>query len=1477
MYFIHVRALSPDAVNHITNKIMLDKIIYFSIKNKLIIGVLTIALVFWGLWSATKLPIDAVPDITNNQVQIITASPSLAAQEVERLITFPVEIAMSNIPGLIEVRSISRFGLSVVTVVFTDETDIYWARQQVHEHLQEAIDQIPQGVGIPAMGPVSSGLGEIYQYVLHPEKGYEDKYTAMELRTIQDWIVRRQLLGTKGVADISSMGGFVKQYEIAINPDMLRSMNISIGEVFTAIEKNNQNTGGAYIDKQPNAWFIRTEGLATTIDDIENIVVKNTLNGTPVLIKNVAAVNFGHAVRYGAMTRNNEGEVVGGVVLMLKGENSNEVIANVNARIEQIRKTLPEGVELEAFLDRTHLVNRAITTVSKNLLEGALIVIFVLVVFLGNFRAGIVVASVIPLAMLFALSMMKLFGVSGNLMSLGAIDFGLIVDGAVIIVEATLHHIGGKKFTHKLTQTQLDKEVYESASKIRNSAAFGEIIILIVYLPILALVGIEGKMFKPMAQTVVFAILGAFILSLTYVPMMSALLLSKQPNHKRNISDRLMDFFHRIYTPAIHFAIKQKTAVLGVSAGLFLLSLVLFIRMGGEFIPSLDEGDFALETRVLTGSSLMETVNASLQAGEILTTQFPDEVQQVVSKIGAGEIPTDPMPVEAADLMVILKAKDQWTRASDKDELANKMQEALAVIPGATFGFQQPIQMRFNELMTGVKQDVAIKIYGENLDELTLLSKKLGKLVQPVQGVKDLYIEEVTGLPQIVISFDRKKVAQFGLSIEEMNTVVSSAFAGQSAGLIFEEEKRFDVVVRLNETNRKSIDDVRNLYVTTAKGQQIPLSQVADVEFKNGPNQIQRDDTKRRITVAFNVRGRDVESIVSEIQAKVNAELVFPTGYYATYGGQFKNLVEAKERLSIAVPIAMILIFILLYFTFNSIKQSILIFTAIPLSAIGGVIALWLRDMPFSISAGVGFIALFGVAVLNGIVLIGEFNNLKKSGITNLKDIIMKGTETRLRPVLMTATVASLGFLPMALSHGSGAEVQKPLATVVIGGLLSATLLTLLVLPILYMLSENGFRFKLSKVAAVFLPIVCVLALPNITQAQQARELSLEEAINMGIQNNNAVKSAQFGIDYNTHLRGTASAIGKTNAAVMYGQYNSYYNDNNFTLTQSIPFPTSMHTQAQYFNATIKQAELNKQATENELRLQIKTSYYALQYAKAKGVFLKKQDSLYVLVLKSAELRLKTGETNVLEKATAESQLYEIRASIEQNTADMRIFENQLQTLLNSNEIITTKGLSLDKKSLAMLSDSTAIQNNPALRYFGQQIKVSEASKKIEQAQLLPDFNVGYFNQSLYGIENYKNPAEFSDHNTRFQGVSVGVSFPLWIKPQLSKIKASETYINMAQSEYDLYVKNLEGQYYQAFQTYLKYQKSLEYYEKNALPIAETIMKTALKNYYSGNIGYIELSQGLSRTLTVQTSYLLVLQQYNQSIINIEFLIGNND
>ncbi len=1005
---------------------MLQHIIRFSVRNKLIIGLFTLALVLMGVYSATQLPIDAVPDITNNQVQVITVSPSLAAPEIERLITFPIEQANSNIPGIIEIRSFSRFGLSLVTIVFNDETDVYWARQQVTERLQQVRTQIPPDAGNPELAPVTTGLGEIFQYAVRPKKGYEQKYTAVELRTIQDWVVRRQLLGTPGVADVSSFGGYLKQYEVAVNPSKLQSLQVTIGDVFTALQQNNQNTGGSYIEKGPNILFIRSEGLAGNLEDISKIIVKNTATGMPVLVKDIAEVRIGHANRYGAMCFNDEGEVAGAIVMMLKGQNSSKVIKAVKERITQIEKNLPEGVKIEPFLDRTKMVNNAISTVEKNLLEGALIVVFILVLFLGNVRAGLIVASVIPLAMLFAIILMNLFGVSGNLMSLGALDFGLIIDGAVIIVEAVMHRLYYHKtaaVTQVLAQETMNKTVEESAGKMMGSAVFGQIIILIVYLPILSLVGIEGKMFKPMAQTVSFALIGAFILSLTYVPMIASLALSKRIKHKATWADTMMEWLQKKYQPALLNALKYPKTIVSISVGLFIAAMIVMGFMGGEFIPKLEEGDFAIDTRVLTGSSLTTTIDATQKTAGILLKNFP-EVEKVVTKIGSGEIPTDPMPVDAADMMVILKDKKEWTSAKTFDELANKMSIALQQVPGITAGFQYPVQMRFNELMTGARQDVVCKIFGEDLDTLAAYSKKLGDIISTVKGAKDLYVETVTGLPQIVINYNRDAIALFRLTIGDVNKIVRTAFAGESAGMIYENERRFDLVVRIQSNLRKDLPDVQNLLIPTPSGKQVPLNQLATVEIKEGPNQIQREDAKRRIIVGFNVRGVDVQTIVKELQIKVDEKIKFPPGYFVKYGGQFQNLVEAKARLSVAVPLALFLILLMLYFAFGSVKYGLLIFSAIPLSAIGGIFALMTRGMPFSISAGVGFIALFGVAVLNGIVLIAEFNRLKAEGIADIKQVVLQGTRIRLRPVLMTAAVASLGFLPMALSNGAGAEVS---------------------------------------------------------------------------------------------------------------------------------------------------------------------------------------------------------------------------------------------------------------------------------------------------------------------------------------------------------------------------------------------------------------------------------------------------------------------
>jgi len=1458
---------------------MLNNIIRYAITHKLVIGLLTLGLIVVGVYSLKQLPVDAVPDITNNQVQVITASPTLAAQEVERLITFPIEITMATIPQIEEIRSFSRFGLSVVTIVFEENVDVYWARQQVNERLAEAQAKIPEGVGKPGIAPLTTGLGEIYQYVITTKEGYEKEYDARELRTIQDWVIRRQLLGTPGIADVSSFGGYLKQYEIAIRPERLNAMNISISEIFDALAANNQNTGGAYIEKNDKALFIRSEGLVGNLDDIRNILIRQNPNGIPVLISDVAKVQIGNAIRYGASTRNGQGEVVSAIVMMLKGANSAEVIRDVKEKIATIRKTLPVGVVIEPFLDRTKLVNNAIGTVTTNLVEGALIVIFILLLLLGNWRAGLITASVIPLALLFAFSMMHLFGVSANLMSLGAIDFGLIVDGAVIIVEATLFHLGKLKLGRKLTQQEMDAQVLSSASKMMNSAAFGQIIILIVYLPILALAGTEGKMFGPMAQTVSFAILGAFLLSLTYIPMMSALVLSKNPEHKKNISDKIMTFFYKLYEPIIHWAMRTRIVVLTATGGLFVVAYIIFSNLGGEFIPTLEEGDFAVETRVMTGSSLNNTMKATTKAERILLAKFP-EVLQVVSKIGSGEIPTDPMPVEAADLMIILKDKSQWESASNREELANKMAEALEEIPGVTFGFQQPIQMRFNELMSGVRQDVAIKIYGEDLAQLSAYAKQIGNLAGTVEGAVDLYIEEVTGVPQIVINYNRGQLAKYGLNIKSVNNAIQAAFAGASTGLVYEGEKQFDLVVRLEGSNRTDLADVQNMTVNGSNGQEIPLQQLAEVSIKDGPYQIQRDNTRRRIIVAFNVRNRDVESIVDEIRGKVEAQVRLEPGYSVSYGGQFENLVDARQRLTIAVPLALLLIFILLYFTFGSLKQSVLIFTAIPLSAIGGVFALWLRDLPFSISAGVGFIALFGVAVLNGIVLIAEFNRLKVDGVTDIFQRIYQGTHTRLRPVILTASVASLGFLPMALSQTSGAEVQRPLATVVIGGLITATFLTLVVLPILYYYFEKGTKMKLNKTAMLIGGILS-LGIPNLN-AQTASEKvyqNLEEVIEVALKNNPDLKAARLQTEQYQALKGASSDIPKTDFGLEYGQTNSDFdNDSRFSISQTIAFPTLYGQQNKLAKAKIKSGELNHVVVQNELLTQVKSAYYQLWYLKDKEKLLQQQDSIYERFAYAANLKFKTGESNALEQATANAELADLEILIQENASAIETVQLQLQNLMNVTFPIHILVGDLETKPPIYsegIQDSTALADNPLLGYYEQQLEIAKREKSVAVAKTLPDITLGYFNQSFNGPgQTMSGDGAVFDSGDRFTGVQVGLSIPLWAKPHSAKIKAADIYT----MEREAVLKSVENQTLTRLKTLVqeleKTKNNLLSYKEKGLPQAKLLLKQSQRGFKEGAIGYVEYVQGLNRALDIQDKYLAFINAYNQKLIEIENLIA---
>ncbi|MBS1535231.1 MAG: CusA/CzcA family heavy metal efflux RND transporter [Bacteroidetes bacterium] len=1447
---------------------MLNKIIEFSVRNKLIIGLMLITLIGYGSYQATQLPIDAVPDITNNQVQVITVAPSFGATDIERLVTFPIEQANSNIPGTLEIRSFSRFGLSLVTIVFDDDTDVYWARQQVAERLQKVQTEIPAGIGTPELGPVSSGLGEIYQYVVRPQKGFESQYDATELRTLQDWVVRRQLLGVQGVAEVSSFGGKLKQYEIAVNPNKLNALGLTISDVFTAVEANNQNTGGAYIEKGGTSLFIRSEGLIGSVEDINNIRITPRAGNGPIFLRDVAEVRIGNATRYGAMCYNDQGEVSGAVVMMLKGANSSQVIKNVKERIAQIQKTLPKGVVIEPFLDRTKMVNNAIGTVEKNLLEGALIVVFVLVLFLGNFRAGLLVASVIPLAMLFAIIMMNLFGVSGNLMSLGALDFGLIVDGAVIIVEAVMHQLThSKKFVHinQLDQNQMDQEVKTSAGKMMNSAVFGQIIILIVYLPIFTLEGIEGKMFIPMAQTVAFALLGAFILSLTYIPMMSSVFLSKKIQHEPNKSDLIMAKIERHYQHYLQMALNHSKAILATVIGLFVLAVGILTMLGGEFIPALEEGDFAVDTRVLTGSNLNTTIESTQKAAHILKSRFP-EVEKVVCKIGSGEVPTDPMPMEASDMMVILKDKSEWTSAKTFNELSEKMSQALTDVPGITAGFQYPVQMRFNELMTGARQDVVCKIFGENLDTLSTYAQKLGKIVSTVQGAQNLYVESVTGMPQIIIQYNRSTIAQYGLSIEEINRAVHTAFAGQSTGLVFEGEKRFDLVVRLGSEQRQNLEDVQNLLIATASGTQIPLSQLARVSIENGPNQIQREDAKRRIIVGFNVRGRDVQSIVAELQSKVDKKLSLPAGYYVTYGGAFENLNKAKARLMIAVPVSLILIFLLLFFAFKSVRQGLLIYSAIPLSAIGGIIFLALRGMPFSISAGVGFIALFGVAVLNGIVLIAEFNQLKSEGMKDLHRIVLMGTKVRLRPVLMTAFVASLGFLPMALSNGAGAEVQRPLATVVIGGLMIATFLTLFVLPILYVLFEAKSEQKSGKVNVSAI-IVFLILLPNLSPAQ-SQKINLEQSIELALKNNSSVKLERLRADYQQKLIKTSTNLPMTNISGEYGQINSYYNDNRLSIAQSLSFPTVYNRQKKYYTEASKLATIKVQAREARLKKEVTETFYGWLFWHEKEQLLLKSDSLFAAFERKSELRFKKGESNVLEKATAQTQ----RGSIQMQLSEVRREKDRMlqefDWLLCTDTIYIPTPTQL-KISNTVVLDSLGWQNHTEVQWAQQQKATEQAATRVEKSKLLPELTFGYNNMTMQGTGSNN---VLYDRNTRFQSGQIGLGIPLLGGAGRARVAAAKIQERIADQQYESEKVLWLKQYKNAQADYKTALDKLKYFEGSALTHAEQMTKTADVQFLGGDINYLQWVQIIHQSIGIQSDYLDAVMQYNRAVTELNYL-----
>ncbi|GAA5020685.1 acriflavine resistance protein B [Marivirga lumbricoides] len=1442
---------------------MLEKIIQYSIHHKLIILLFSAGIIGFGIYSLTQIPIGAVPDITNNQVQIITTSRNLATEDVEKFLTYPVELEMANLPDVKEIRSVSKFGLSVVTVVFDEKLGTYLPRQLIAEKIKAAEEKIPAGFGKPFMGPITTGLGEIYQYVIEVDSAYRNIYSLADVRTIQDWLVKRQLSGIPGVVEVNTWGGYLKQYEVAINPEKLRSLHISVAQTYSALEKNNSVAGGGYIEKTNQAYFIRGEGLVNSLEDIENIVIENR-NGIPVFIKDVAEVGFGHATRFGAITGNGEGEKVLGQVMMLKGANSKAVIEAVKERVAQISPSLPPGISINPFLERSELIAKTTFTIAENLILGCLIVIFVVVLLLGNLRSGLVVASVIPMCLLFALSLMYIFGVDANLMSLGAIDFGIIIDGAVIIVEFIAFKITAERTTllslpKEERQNFIDNITLTGATKMMHSAVFGQLIIIIVFIPILSLVGVEGKMFRPMALVFCFALLGAMILCFTYVPVMASLFIKPANTSKKTISSRLIIFLEDKYKPSMAWALRRKKLVLGLAATLLLAVAFLFSKMGGEFVPTLDEGDFVIQSVLKTGTSLSKTTEATTKIERILL-KFP-EVEQVVSRIGAAEVPTDPMSMEESDVIIKLKPKGEWTSAETKDELAEKFKEALAEIPGVDFEFTQPIEMRFNELITGVRADLAIKIFGEDLDILYKKALEVEKAIQNIEGAADITVEKVAGLPQMSVKYDRQKIAKYGINVEDLNSIISMGFAGMSAGTVFEGEKQFDLAMRFDKAHHQSISDIENATIQLPNGNQLPLSEFASISFTKGPAKISRDNTKRRIVVGVNVRNRDLESVVNDVQQVISKEINLPIGYTIAYGGQFENLRTARERLMIAVPIALILIFILLYFAFDSVKEALIIYSAIPMSAIGGVILLYLRDLPFSISAGVGFIALFGIAVLNGIVLIEEFKELKAHGITNLNRRILIGTKNRLRPVLLTASAAALGFLPMAISTSAGAEVQRPLATVVVGGLVSATVLTLIVLPVLYALFDRKGHFPKVKLPVKMMVLFILLISPMLSFSQH-KKITVEQAIEIALKNNKALQASAQSVQQSQQLLGTAISIPKTE--IYYNKDNNNIAPNNLPLNvwginQSIQFPTVYGAQREVMEGKLQLTNDQYARDQYYVSKEVSKVYYEIVYWQQMADNYHYLDSLYTAFEHAAMRRFEQGESNYLEKLTAETKKKEVSLML-----------NQMEESIRKSYVILNQWLQTD--SLYLL-DSSLEQvklipidtlQHPTVQFYRDAISLSEKELHLEKQRLLPDLNFSLFQGTNNGPE-----AE------TYTGFQVGIAIPLWFGAHKSKIAAAATGHSILSAQSENYKTQLVSRYQSLASDLRKFKEGINYYHSTGKKLSEETLFHAIKAFQNGEIDFLQYIQLLENAKNIESNYLTTLFQYNMTALEANYLNNN--
>ncbi len=1446
---------------------MLEKIIDFSIRNKLIVILFTLTISVFGVYAILRIPVGAVPDITNNQVQVITTSGNLSTQEIEQFITAPVELEMANLPGVVEIRSISKFGLSVVTIVFNDKMGTYLPRQLIAEKIKAASANIPEGFGTPEMGPITTGLGEIYQYILDVKPGFEGKYSAMELRTIQDWIVKRQLSGINGVVEVNSWGGFLKQYEVAIDPARMRSMNITLMEVFDAIEANNSISGGAYIEKTNQSYFIRGDGQVKSLEDIESIVVKNK-GGIPIRVKELATVQYGYANRFGAITANGKGEKVLGQVMMLKNANSKLVINEVKKRVAEVQKNLPEGIFINPILERSELISRTSFTVVENLVLGCLIVILIVIILLGNVRSALVIASMIPLALLFTISMMYIFGIDANLMSLGALDFGIIIDGAVIIVEFIAIRItSGKAAFDRLQgaerQALLDKITFKGATRMMSSAIFGQIIILIVFIPILSLSGVEGKMFRPMALSFSFAIIGAMILGLTWLPVAASLFLRPEKENKRSLSKMIMNFAYKSYTPAMRWSCNHKRIVLGSALASLVLTVFLFSRMGGEFVPTLDEGDFVIQPVLKTGTSLSKTVEMTTRMENILIKKFP-EVDQIVCRIGAAEVPTDPMSMEEIDMIIKLKPRKDWVSAKNKEELADKFKEALSIIPGVEYEFTQPIEMRFNELITGVRADIAVKIFGEDLEYLDQKAAEIKDLIADVPGAADIILEKTAGLPQMNIKYDREKIAAYGLNIQMLNRYLSMAFGGETTGIVFEGEKRFDMVVRLQKQSRQDIDNIRNLQVPLPEGEQIPLSELAEITYAEGPAKISRDNTHRRVVVSVNVRNRDLQSVVEDIQAKIDKNITLEPGNYIAYGGQFENLKNATTRLMFAVPIALLLIFVFLHFAFKSFKDAVMIFTAVPLATVGGVLFLWIRGMPFSVSAGIGFIALFGIAVLNGIVLIEHLKELKQNSTTNIRELILKGTRERLRPVILTAAAAALGFLPMAISTGSGAEVQRPLATVVIGGLVTSTLLTMIALPLLFEIFNNvtgiqlwPLRFKRNIKTLSIGIILLATAMPSFAQS---RPISLEEAVQTALKSNKQINAYSLKVQESEALRPSAYTIDKT--LVYYGTDQNNIAENGyplkvFGLEQNINFPTLYFAQNKANTIGISIAEKELMLQKQILTRQVSQAYFEIVYLLNKQQIYIKVDSLYRNFTKMAEIKYQKGDISRLDLLNTKAKHQQISVALSQVKFNLETGYEKLKALIQSDSIFE---IPLQDLTLVKVQEINP-ESSPDILLLKMQNEFQNAMLKVERNRLLPDLSVSYFN----GTNSYEG-------SKNYQGFQVGMAVPIFFGEQNAKIKASKIAVNINENLQMNDLSTLKAKKAELNNELTKYKESIDYYNSTGKELSDEILRSARQSYEMGGIDFFQFALSIENALALTLDYYENVSKYNYFALEINYL-----